>query len=212
MKNFLIAMLLLLSCQTSVHADSTHPVGGLYQVEELNAVPANFRDRISRRSTPFIQSYWQEPPDVRLCEGSGVSEVRLRSALRFWERLGYEFGEIIIDNGNTSACFRGGYNGEIVILLFNSSEVGDFSDKLAITQTYYHTTHRFIIKSKIYINRYGAQKERVLEHEIGHALGWSHFNRRYHLMHENHDVGGHDTTGLRRISYLDQIERLTSDR
>ena len=105
--------------------------------------------------------------------------------------------------------FRGGYNGEIVVLLFNNS-IGDFSDKLAITRVYYHTSQKYILKAQIYINRYGAQKERALEHEIGHAMGWSHYNRRYHLMHENHNSGGHDTTGLRRNTYDSQIERITT--
>ena len=42
-------------------------------------------------------------------------------------------------------------------------------------------------------------------------MGWSHYNRRYHLMHENHNNGGHDTTGLRKNIYDQQIERITTD-
>jgi len=209
MKNIFLALLVLINCQNHAMASDTIETP-IHQEVELNAIPAGFRDRIARRSVPFIQSYWNVVPDIRLCTDSGVSEVRLRSALGFWERLGYEFGNIIVNN-NSVACFRGGYNGEIVILLFSTSAGFDFSDKLAVTQTYYHTSQRYILKAKIYINRYGAERERTLEHEIGHAMGWSHYNRRHHLMHENHNNGGHDTTGLRRNIYDDQIERITTD-
>jgi len=48
-------------------------------------------------------------------------------------------------------------------------------------------------------------RERVVEHELGHALGWDHCNKRHHLMHSIHDLGGWDTSGLRnkqKISYI----------
>jgi len=38
--------------------------------------------------------------------------------------------------------------------------------------------------------------ERVLEHEIGHALGWVHVGTRGHLMHPEWAKGGWNTFGL----------------
>ena len=38
--------------------------------------------------------------------------------------------------------------------------------------------------------------ERVLEHEIGHALGWLHTRTRGHMMHPLHFEGGWDDDAL----------------
>jgi predicted Zn-dependent protease len=37
----------------------------------------------------------------------------------------------------------------------------------------------------------------VLEHELGHALGFLHFNRINHLMNQKWEMGGWDTEGLK---------------
>mgnify|MGYP001497003904 CR=1 FL=1 len=40
-----------------------------------------------------LNSYWIMPPDIVICDR--VATVgRVKTALRFWEQLGYEFGEI----------------------------------------------------------------------------------------------------------------------
>ena len=209
MKKFFYCLLMLfIATQSSADAGKfvSTPT---HNIDDLDALSVDFKEKILRKNTPFIRSYWQYAPDIRLCLDSGVSEVRLRKALSYWERLGYEFGTITVER-NTNQCFAGGTIGEITILLFNNSVNFDFSDHLAVTQIHYHTTKKYIIKAQIYINSYGASKERTLEHEIGHALGWAHYNRRYHLMHENHNFGGHDSTGLKRSTYNDHIEDITS--
>ena len=175
-----------------------------HNIEDLNELPVDFKEKVIRKNMPFIRSYWQYTPDIRLCLDSGVSEASLKKALSYWERLGYRFGDVVVERADHS-CMSGGRTGEITILLFNNSVDFDFSNHLAVTLVHYHTTKKYIIRSQIYINSYGASKERALEHEIGHALGWTHYNRRYHLMNKNHDAGGHDATGLKRSSYDKQV-------
>ena len=70
--------------------------------------------KIKKQALP---AYWTIPPPIRLCTGSGVTEERLSRALRFWERLGYQFGSVIVDN-DSYTCVTGGVEGEITILLF----------------------------------------------------------------------------------------------
>ena len=80
-----------------------------------------------------------------------------------------------------------------------------------MTRTKRNTRTSQIIQIQIYINRYGAEKLLVLEHEIGHALGWSHRRERYHLMNENWNDIGHATTGLSFRDYQREILKLSDD-
>jgi len=207
-KFFCIVVFLCFGCQSEAIASDFISIP-IHESSDLEAIPADFKEKVIRKRVPFIRSYWISPPDIRLCLSSGVSEVRLRKALTYWERLGYEFGVITVEKSSYE-CSSGGRYGEITILLFNNSVNFDFSSHLAVTQVYYHTSLKHIMKAQIYINSYGSKKERTLEHEIGHALGWAHYNRRYHIMHENHNFGGHDSTGLKRNAYNDHIEDITN--
>ena len=169
---------------------------------EINELPESIREDVLFNRKPFIKSYWTYEPTVRLCLESGVTEARLRRAIRYWNRLGYEFGPVLVDRESLS-CAAGGRSGEITILLITSDI--PMGDNLALTRTYFLTATREIVRSQVFINRYAAQKERVLEHEIGHALGWSHYNRRNHMMNRDHSSGGHDSTGLNQREYQGQI-------
>jgi predicted SprT family Zn-dependent metalloprotease len=77
---------------------------------------------------------------------------------------------------------------------------------LAMTRTLTSNRTRQIVMSKILIKADSATKQRVLEHEFGHALGWRHFNRRYHIMNSEWDRGGWTTTGLRRSEQIEILE------
>jgi hypothetical protein len=68
----------------------------------------------------------------------------------------------------------------------------DFS-QLGETTVYY--TDGSVIGAQIQI---ADPKPRVLEHELGHALGWLHWSRRRHMMHPNRSDGGWEDDGLRR--------------
>ena len=116
---------------------------------------------------------------------------RVDAAVRYWERLGYEFKyaykDFIID------CMNPRY-GEIIITL----PEGNFSaHHMASTRIYTSNSTGKIVMAKIFILPVNGRKERVLEHEIGHALGWNHYNQKMHIMHSNWREGGHNSKGLR---------------
>ena len=122
---------------------------------------------------PVQEGKWQMIPTVYVCPNAPVSKSRVERAMNIWKRHGFETNGPIM-NSTTPACLNGTYS------------FGNF-DK---------TTHE-VLGARIEIKEKWANKDRVLEHEFGHAFGWKHYARRYHLMHPIHDVGGWDMTGLR---------------
>tara|TARA_Y100000994_G_C15590501_1_gene400418 strand:+ start:138 stop:785 length:648 start_codon:yes stop_codon:yes gene_type:complete len=155
-----------------------------------------------------LSSYWLIEPNVRLCKESGVKEVRARRAIKYWERLGYRFGRIIVER-ETAECRAGGKKGEISILLVTSDI--PLGDNLAMTRTHKDSRTLENIKSQIYIMPYSAEKQFVLEHEIGHALGWKHVNKSYHIMNSNYKMCGHSSTSVDYKSYIKKTGDIIAD-
>ena len=141
---------------------------------------------------PQQKSKWSMTPSVRVCASSEVTASRVGRAMRYWESRGYDFTGLSVDPNPT--CMEARY-GEILITLPD----GGFSDQhMASTKIYTHNKTGEIVKSKIYILPMNARKDRVLEHEIGHALGWSHYPQRYHIMHPVWKDGGYDSRGVHK--------------
>ena len=86
-------------------------------------------------------------------------------------------------------------HGEIIITI---PEGGFSSTHMAATRLYTAQTSGDIVRAKIQILPHNARKDRVLEHELGHALGWSHYRQRYHIMHPTWKDGGYDSYGLHK--------------
>ena len=117
---------------------------------------------------------------------------RVYNAVEYWSRLGYEFG--IVKKDNFSMCMNPKM-GEIIITL---PESGFANSNMASTRLYTDTTTGAIVKAKIFVLPKYARKDRVLEHEFGHALGWLHYRQRYHIMHPIWYYGGFDSYGIRQ--------------
>ena len=140
---------------------------------------------------PVRKAVWETDPKVRVCASTKISMYRVENAIKYWERLGYNFKysykDYIID------CMEPRY-GEIIVTL----PEGDFSGHhMASTRIYTSNRTGNIVMAKIFILPINGMKERVLEHEIGHALGWSHYNQKTHIMHPTWRYGGHDSYGLK---------------
>lgn len=135
---------------------------------------------------------WKDPPNIRICATSEVPLSRVDHAVRYWSRLGYDFG--LVRKDYLSTCMNPRW-GEIIITL---PEAGFASSHMAATRLYTSNATGDIVKAKIFILPKNARKDRVLEHELGHALGWSHYRQRYHMMHPNWHFGGYDSYGLRQ--------------
>ena len=145
---------------------------------------------------------WNMKPGVMVCGNSGVSASRAARAIKYWERLGYKFDYVRYDDSIACAIPR---YGEIIITL--PDQTFDFGDHLASTRLTISNKTKEIVRAKISIFHKSANKERVLEHEIGHALGWPHINSPYHIMNSNWHTGGHNSSGLKlKLFYKNYID------
>ena len=144
---------------------------------------------------PTKNGAWAVAPNIYVCKNAPVTEKRLQTALNFWRELGYSFGDIYF-NDESYGCIneRLGYGGITIDLIgqkFREPNIG-------MTWNWIHNKTNEIVKSRIEIKSSWGKSPRVLEHEIGHALGWLDFKKRNHLMNHKWIEGGLDTNGLQR--------------
>ena len=141
---------------------------------------------------PQQKAAWKTAPRIRVCATSEVPLYRMAQAIRYWESIGYDFGGLTKDP--LLACMHPRF-GEILITL---PEVGFADSHMASTRIYTQNETGDIVMAKIHILPKHARKDRVIEHELGHALGWMHYRQKFHIMHPTWQLGGYDHRGIRR--------------
>ena len=140
---------------------------------------------------------WQIKPDIVVCSDSRVSNLRIDKATEFWKTLNHDFGTVTRVSRDNMACVTGEPDyGTIMIDI--PSQNFDFSSHLGTTKTWWRTDTGEIFKAKIEIKIGWENKPRVLEHELGHALGFKDNNTTGHLMNHEWARGGYKKKGLQR--------------
>jgi hypothetical protein len=142
---------------------------------------------------PSKNGSWAVAPNIFVCKNAPVSRHRLERALGFWKKLGYSFGDVFYDD-ESFGCIneRLGFGGITIDLIgqkFREPNIG-------MTWNWKHNETNEIVKSRIEIKNNWGGSPRVLEHELGHALGWLDFKKRNHLMNHNWIEGGSESRGL----------------
>ena len=97
--------------------------------------------------------------------------------------------------------------GEIAFRLPTQQELSSLisTSRLGVAQTMIHSRTSRIVSSDIYFQTVVAsQAQKIVEHELGHALGWEHHNYSGHIMHRELAQSGWGSIGLekRRYDYL----------
>jgi len=140
---------------------------------------------------------WKRIPAVVVCTYAPIEKEKVVKALDTWKKLGYIFysGIYFKDSMASTICRSADPEGYIIIDLVTQETFGS-DDDLAVTHFYIHNDTKELYWARIYLK--AAVQERVLEHEIGHALGWMHSVEKGHLMHKKWIRGGWDITGLKK--------------
>ena len=146
---------------------------------------------------PTQAAEWQMEPTIIICHGAPVKPARVEQAVDFWRKLGYNIGEVIIADEKDFSCIR-----EIIlvgeILISLSGQDFHMSKHLAVTRTWIHKDTNQILKAKIEIMSGWGDSERIMEHELGHAMGWRDYNQTGHIMHSEWARGGYNVKGLKK--------------
>jgi hypothetical protein len=141
---------------------------------------------------PQQEYEWSIKPTIRICEATEMPLYRVQQAIHYWENLGYDFDGIYHDS--LLNCMEPRF-GEIIITL---PEPGFSASHIAATRVYTSKKSGNIVKVKIFIFPKHVKKARVLEHEIGHALGWKHYRQKFHIMHPEWELSGYANNGVRK--------------
>ena len=140
---------------------------------------------------------WHDIPSVVICPTSSVTVERAEKAVKYWKKLGHAIGPVRKVRAGYMPCVSGDpYTGTIVIDIPSSGF--NFGQQLGVTSTTYDAFTLEIYHAKIEIADNWANTERLLEHELGHALGFRDNNTSGHMMNREWASGGHDSKGLEK--------------
>jgi len=156
-------------------------------------------DVIMIRSFPKLRTFWPaEVPEFVFCKSSGISRERANQGVAYWKNLGYPITKVRYINDGPE-CRNRNLHGKVIIKLIDNTI--PLNSNLSITQVSFYRDNKQIQSATIYLISAYADKPRLIEHEIGHALGWQHYNRRHHIMNPEYFRTGFNSEGLEYVEY-----------
>jgi len=140
--------------------------------------------RMNIESSKFVLAAWEKDPVLIICPDSHVTSYRVALAIEWWGIRGHEFAYYHFDEDN-KICSKG---------LFITGVVFIRGEGELLPDTYAVTT-RLAVAGKMKAASITLPNEnkfmpRLLEHELGHALGFTHIEKPGHMMHPIHEFGG----------------------
>ena len=140
--------------------------------------------RYHLEANKFILAEWEKPPVVVVCEDSKVTPYRVAKAIEWWGIRGHDIEYYHFDNAG-AICNAGKFTTGIIFIRAS----GELPEDL------YAITSRLAISGEmrsasIILPNEHRYLPRLLEHELGHALGMTHVEADGHMMHPIHERGG----------------------
>ena len=154
---------------------------------------SNFEKVPAIQNMPPQVATWKRTPTVIVCEHAPVTEKQIHAAVKFWKSLHHRFFTTQYNYDPLNKCRQKQPVGYIIVHLVTQGIKLQDKD-LAETHFFINSDHDEIEWAIIYLRP--DVKELVLEHEIGHALGYLHYNKINHVMNSKWVQGGWDTDGL----------------
>mgnify|MGYP001245204527 FL=1 len=119
---------------------------------------------------------WKHPPAIINCYGPDFNEYQIKRAINYWEDNGYPIGFYEHDPPS-SVCDNSWLEGFIILRRTRSLP----ANTIASTQRY--SRYFEMIGAIIYYQSGSFNLDLINEHELGHALGFTHIDEPGHIMH-----------------------------
>lgn len=189
MSKFLLFLLFLISCNKIAGIEEKKEVEKI-QFDTI-AIEAKFKRNV------LLKSKWSAAriPDVVICDDF-ISLSQVKRSLKFWENIGYTFGDVRVGEPYNDCMHEEPDRGVIRISLPTADQFKLLHDRLAVTHTTKFRKTGEIISVQIIMHDFAKNKKLTLEHEIGHALGWDHINKEGHIMNPEWKYVGDNTEGV----------------
>ena len=128
--------------------------------------------------------YWDEDPTLIICPSSNYKEDQVIKSLEFWKEKGHYVG-IVHKDSKGEICKSKRLNG----FIFIRGDVGGVGpDSYAVTRR--HTDRAKLVFAELQVPNSNIDMPLLLEHELGHAFGFTHLNDNGHIMNESYHLIG----------------------
>ena len=126
-----------------------------------------------------------DPPIVVNCYGEDFSQIQMIRAIDYWTIRGHNIG-FYEHNPPSEICDNNHLWGFIML------RKGGIDDEMTLALTTRRTSGTRIRSAVIQYSPGSQNLDLINEHELGHALGYSHVEIENHIMHPSYDKMGAD--------------------
>ncbi len=134
--------------------------------------------KVHLEASQFVVASWEQEPIVVVCPDSSLSAYRVNRAIEWWGIRGYKINGYHFDDDDKICSLNRFVDGIIFIRAADQKIDPEF---YAVTSR--NSSLEKMIAATITLPNRNRHLNRLLEHELGHALGLGHVDIDGHIMH-----------------------------